>query len=359
MERDMSKARSETISFAVDPALRRSLVAKANAKGQTISELLREHHSGVAQVAGMNTGEYALHALRASFPFAPGHDESAALLRVVAESGTGDTGGLFPVEVVADLVKFVDSSRPAIVSAFAGNGPRAMPEKGRTFTRPKVTTFPTSGAQTEKAQLTSTQLITSANTLTKTTHGDVLNITEQDLDWSDESFFAGATEVLAEAYAIDTEATFTAAIAAQVTTNAVGCSDLTNLDAFAEAVAAAQLALIGSAGVPGDALYVGANQLANLTGATGQLAVPEMFPSVVYSPGFAHDFVAVAASRFMEAFETPKGLVLTTPDRMVNVGTADVLDLQAVPSTLERTLAYRGYFAANIYAEALCGIVAA
>jgi hypothetical protein len=301
--------------------------------------------------------ETAFHLMRSSFPLAPGASESEEwLLRAVADTGTTDTTGLLGTYVDGRFVAFIDARRPAMESANGGVGPLPMSAKGKTFTRPRVTSFPTSAAQTEKSQLSSTQLTTASDALTKTAHGSVLNLTEQDVDWGDESCLDGTKETLAEAYAIDTEATFTAAIEAKVTTNVVGGSvDVTSVDDFVGAVGAAQLAVAGTAGIPGDTVYVGINQLANATAMVGNVTFPELFPRIVYSPGFSDNFIAVGASRFLEVFEAVKGFVAQTGA----LGAATMYgDTPASPATLERALAFRGYLVTNAYAQALCGIVA-
>lgn len=315
----------------------------------------------------MTPGQYVATYLRAQGLHLPNaqpvsateREEAATLLRTVAETGTGDTAGILPTPIVGDLVKFVDANRPVIQSM----RPMPMPAQGKTFTRPRLTQSTQVGTQTEKSQLSSRQFTTTGDTVTKATHGGVLNLTEQDIDWSDPALLQIAVEDLAEQYAIDTETTAATAVAAGATTTVTGL-DVSAADAidWANALAAGAGSVYGTAKVLPDTLYasVAAWQfIAGLTDSTGRPLYPALAPMntsgtmdltsfagnpmglrLVVSPHFTGNFLAVAASTKLEQYEQDKGL-LQIP----------------VPSQLEVQVAYRGYFATNVYAQGLCALV--
>lgn len=308
----------------------------------------------------LTPGQYAQACYRAAVGTPSEREEAQILLRVVAETGTGDTAGILPTPIVGDLVKFVDASRPLISSM----RPLPMPDKGKTFSRPRLTQSSQSAVQTEKAQLNSRQLTTTGDTVTKTTHGTVLRLTEQDIDWSEPALLDIAYEDMAEQYAIDTEATAAAAIAAKITTNVVSF-DISTADAgdITPALAAAAVAAYASAKRLPDVILCAVNVwgfLAGLVDGDDRPLYPNLNPvnaagtlqltdfkgnpmglTLVVSPAFSDDFFAVGVSRFLEVYEQNKGFATIN-----------------VPSVLEQEVAYRGYFATNIYAQGLCGLTA-
>lgn len=313
-----------------------------------------------ARVAAMTPGEYASTVFRAKLGNSQEREEAETLLRVVAETGTADTAGILPTPIVGDLVKFVDANRYVI----AGMRELPMPAKGKVFSRPRLTQSTQSAVQTEKAQLQSRQLTTTGDTVTKTTHGTVLNLTEQDIDWSEPALLDIAYEDMAEQYAIDTEATAATAIAAAITTNVV-TFDITTADAAATAAALADAAVAtyGTAKKLPDTIYCAVNVwgfLAGLTDDDGRPLYPSLSPvnapgqldltsfegnpmglRLCVSPAFSDNFFAMGVSRFLEYYEQNKGFI------SVNV-----------PSVLEQQVAYRGYFATNVYAKGLTGLTA-
>lgn len=319
--------------------------------------------AGITHVAARGTkpmtpGEYACTVYRASFgETVAEREEATTLLRTVQETGTADTSGILPTPIIGDLVKFVDASRPLITAM----RPMPMPLKGKTFSRPRLTQSTQSEVQTEKSQLQSRQLTTTGDTVTKATHGTVLNLTEQDVDWSDPALLDIAYEDMAEQYAIDTETTAATAVTAAATTttpfdiSTAGAADLT------PALAAGAASVYNTAKRLPDVVLCAVNVwafLAGLMDADDRPLFPNLSPvnapgtldltsfggnpmglKLVVSPHFADNFFAVGASRLLEQYEINKGFVTIN-----------------VPSVLEQQVAYRGYFATNVYAQGLCSL---
>ena len=248
------------------------------------------------------------------------------------------------MSVVGEVVRFVDDSRP-MVSSFRR---LPLPTAGTQILRPKAIQRTTAAKQTEKAQLSSTQFQASGVTVPKAKYGTVLNITEQDLDWSTPDALQAMVEDMASSYTVDTEAATGTAVAAAITTNVVTSASFTDPSVLIPAIVGGITAVRGTCKRQPDALIVGGARLDNLTGLLDTTHRP-VFPNVaeegvlglavVYSNGVADDFMAVARGEYVETFEKDLGY-LTIP----------------VPSGLEVQVAYRGDFAVNVYAEALCAI---
>lgn len=339
--------RTETVSFAATVDEKKRLVSKADERGMTLSAYLGTlHRAGDARTpVGDAAGAYVHELLRSWFgesrAYNAPHTNLHALdtvMRALQHETTSDTGGLLPAAVIQDLTKFVDANRGAV------NASRQlpMPEKGAAFTFPRSTQATQVDVQASQGSLlASRKLLITDDSIAKGTFGGQLSVSEQEADWSSPALMQLATEDITEQYAIDTEGVTTAAIAAAITTNTVA-AELSDVEQVVDAVGQAQAALIASAKRPGDVLFIGSDMFATLTGAMGQLTFPELWPSIAYSAGFAHDFAAVACSRLVRTFEQDKGLII-----------------QTVPNTTEVLLAYRGYFAADVRPEGVCGIVAA
>lgn len=292
--------------------------------------------------------------------------DDAEMGRVVAHGISGD--GTAPVTIEGDLIKFVDANRYAV------NASRRLPMPANhapTFKRPRVTQRTTVGQQvTEGDVLSSQRLQLTGDTLTKLTRGGVLSLSEQEIDWTDPAMLGQAVVDLAQSYAIDTDTVLTAAIEAAVTEGTETVLSLTaTLAQFVAGVASSANAVYTSAKRLPDTLFVAPDRwayIASLVDTTGRPAFPiagagplnaaglnaggvatfsgmnVLGLNVVVDPNFSANVMIVAASSLVEFYEQDKGLL------SVNV-----------PSTLEIQYAYRGYVAANVYAQALNGIEAA
>ncbi len=285
---------------------------------------------------------------------------SDVLQRVVAHGVAAD--GTAPVTIEGDLVKFVDANRYAV------NAARRVPmpdNHAPTFKRPRVTQRTTVGQQvTEGDVLSSQRLQLTGDTVTKLTRGGVLSLSEQEIDWTDPQMLGLAIQDLAESYAIDTDTVLTAAIEAQADqASAVVLSLTAAPDVFLKAIADAAGVVYAAAKRLPDTLFVSVDRwsyLLSLVDTTGRplFLSGQQFNSigsggnassfsgsmniaglnVVVDPNFNTNVWCVAASSLVEFYEQDKGLL------SINV-----------PSTLEVQYAYRGYAAANVYPQAICG----
>jgi hypothetical protein len=281
--------------------------------------------------------------------------DAETLTRVVAHGVAAD--GTAPVTIEGDLIKFVDGNRYAVHAS------RQIPmpdNHAPTFKRPRVTQTTQVGTQAAEGDvLASRRLQTTGDTITKVTKGGVLSLSEQEIDWTDPAMLELAVQDLAEQYAVDTDALLCAAIEAKITTNSTDVALDAGPQDFIEATAAAAAAVYTASKKLPNTLYAGTNRWAYLLGLTDDDGRP-LFPTIgaqnasgsiagagsfggnvlgltlVVDPNFDPDTLVVAASSLVEFYEQNKGL----------------LSINA-PSTLEVQYAYRGYVAANVYAQGL------
>jgi len=283
------------------------------------------------------------------------------LSRVVAHGVAAD--GTAPVTIEGDLIKFVDSNRYAV------NAARRLPmpdNHAPTFKRPRTTQRTTVAQQVLEGDVLSSQrLQNTGDTVTKRTEGGVLSLSEQEIDWTDPAMLGLSIEDLAESYAIDTDTVLCAAIVAAVTeaTETIMVATPTAAQ-FITAIAASAAAVFTSARKLPDTLFASVDEWATLAGIVDTTGRP-LFPivgsqnvagvntqgiasftgfnvmglNVVVDPNFPAATLIAARASLVEFYEQNKGLL------SINV-----------PSTLEVQYAYRGYIAANVYAQALNGI---
>jgi HK97 family phage major capsid protein len=137
--------------------------------------------------------------------------------RVVADQKTSDTPGILPTPIVGQVVNLIDANRPLITSLGGTKALGAIP--GTTFTRPKITVHTLAGAQAgEKTQLPSQKMTIASVSFTKATYGGTVDISRQDMDWSQPSAWDVLVTDLANQYAIQVET----AVASDFATKATG-----------------------------------------------------------------------------------------------------------------------------------------
>jgi len=258
-----------------------------------------------------------------------------------------DLPGILPVPIVAPVYSNFIGNRP-VVDAI---GARAMPGGGKVFIRPKVTTHTTIGAQsTENSTLDDGTFVVDDLQVTKATYGGYVTLSEQAIDFTTPEVIGLLLDDMARIYANTTDNVAADALVAGATnTNAFG-NDATNPEQWAAFIStAAQDILSSSNGNLPTHLFVSPNMWGYLLGlvdtagrplfpslgpmnAYGDLAVTDIAGMafglrVVVDRNFATDTVIVGDASGFEIFEQQKGAISVD-----------------VPSTLSRTIAFRGYF---------------
>jgi len=263
-------------------------------------------------------------------------------MRAAAHQTTPDNPGLLPEQILGPVLQFVDQARPMINAL----GARQLPSG--SWSRPRITQHTQVGQQTaEKTELPSRKLIIGKIPVTAETWGGYVNVSRQNIDWTQPAVFDIVVNDLAAQYAIETENaaadTFAAAATAGPTLPA-GPSGEQVAAAVWTAVGQVYAAMQGVGGVliacspdmlgligplfapvnPQNAFGSGFNAANFGQGAMGAVAGI----SVVVSAGFATGTILVMSTAAAEVYE----------DR---IGSLQVIE----PSVLGVQVAYAGYAA--------------
>lgn len=263
-----------------------------------------------------------------------------------ATQDTGDSTGILPEPIVGPLYDGLAADR-RFVNAI---GPRQMPlGRGKTFTIPKVTQRPTVGTQTnENDTLSSQAMIVGEVSVTAITAGGYVDLSEQDVDFTDPSALTLVLEQLGKAYARHTETIATAALVAGVTEQDQ-IIDWTSADEVITAIFDSQNKIVGSTGYNPDHIFLSPDRykdLAVLQSTAGDFIFPSLNPMnafgslgaasldggaanlrLIVSPQFAAKTFIVGRADGIRLFENQKGAIR--------------VDL---PGTLTTRVAWRGYF---------------
>jgi HK97 family phage major capsid protein len=154
-----------------------------------------------------STGAYLTDYIAASTGSRDAMERLEVYTRAAAHQKTSDNLGVVPDPIVGDVVNFIDASRPAVNFL----GPRSLPSA--TWYRPKVTQRTTVAVQgtagapaDEKTELVSQKMTITRLTGTAVTYGGYVNVSRQDIDFSQPSMLDVVVTDLAAQYAVQTEA---------------------------------------------------------------------------------------------------------------------------------------------------------
>lgn len=262
---------------------------------------------------------------------------------------TTDIPGVLPLPIVQPTYNNFIGRRPVVDAC----GVKAMPQGGKVFIRPEVTTHTSVAVQSaENAALQSGTFVVTDNQVTKSTYGGYVTLSEQSIDWSTPEIIGLLLDDMGRIYANQTDNVAADALAAGATVT-VNFDDASYSDpaTWADWVyAAAQTILSGSNGNLPTHLFVDPlmwRRLGRLCSTTGTPLFPQVGPmnafgnltpgqdngyafglKVVVDRNFADNTLIAGDATGFEIFEQQKGAISID-----------------VPSTLSRTLAFRGYFA--------------
>jgi HK97 family phage major capsid protein len=166
-----------------------------------------------------SAGEWALDTYKSHLGDRQSTERLELYYRAAAHQKTPDNLGVVPDPIVGDVVNFIDAARP-LVSAL---GPRPLP--AATWHRPVVTQHTSVGKQgaagaaaDEKLELVSQKMTITRLTANAVTYGGYVNVSRQNIDFSQPSVMDIIINDLAAQYAIETEAATAEAIEASATT---------------------------------------------------------------------------------------------------------------------------------------------
>jgi HK97 family phage major capsid protein len=320
----------------------------------------RRADGGDRAVTYRTAGEFIVDLLRARGMGDRGATPDPAAVQRIAQSRalvdqtTGDTPGILPTPIVGSVVNLIDSNRP-LISSLGGALPLGN-IKGTTFTRPKITTHTLVGKQTaEKTVLASQAMKIDPVPFAKETYGGTVDISRQDIDWTDPSAWDILVKDLADVYAIQTETVIAAAFkTAGIGTPVVVAGD--TLQEWADALYAAAAASYGASKRMPDRIWCSLDVWAAL-GSMVDVARLVLPPTA----GDESAGSSTLASFRGDVIGLPRIVVPTFPSGTCIIGPSslyevyeEVIGLLSViePSILGVTVAYGGYVAYGTLAAA-------
>ena len=260
-----------------------------------------------------------------------------------------DIPGILPLPIVQPTYNNFIGRRPVIDAI----GAKAMPQGGKIFIRPEVTTHTSIGVQSsENTALTAGQFVVTDRQVTKGTYGGYVTLSEQSIDWSTPEVISLVLDDMARIYAnaTDNVAADNLKTGATVTQNFAAASAADPSYWTSWVSTAAQTILSSSNGNLPTHLFVSPDwwgTLMSLSDTADRPLFPQVGPMnafgdlgptqyegmafglrVVPDRNFAADTVIIGDASGYELFEQAKGAISID-----------------VPSTMSRTLAFRGYFA--------------
>lgn len=288
-----------------------------------------------ADAEDMTAGEFLVNAFKvqAGQMSKEEHVERAAKY-FRADQVTTDTAGIIPAPILGGVIELFDSSRPVFNSFMQ----RPMPQGGKTFTRPEVTQHVVTADQaTELTEVGSQKMTIIGNTVTKFTEAGYLDISQQDVDWTDPSALELVVQDFVKAYNKRME-TRASAYLASLTNASVGW-DVSTIAAAVDTFVDAFAAVDASAEEAADTIWLDKTTwatLAKLTNTTtdesaltlinNALSTYGVQPRWVVGRRFSGTVRVVGSSRLIEAYEQRNGLLRV-----------------AQPDVLGQRLAYYGY----------------
>jgi len=262
---------------------------------------------------------------------------------------TTDTPGILPLPIVQPVYNNFRGNRPVIDAI----GARALPGGGSTFIRPKVTTHTSIAQQsTQNTTIEDGTLVVDDITVQKLSFAGYVTLSEQVIDWTQPEVIGVVLDDMARIYANTTDNYAADTLVSGSTETVAFGNDATNPAQWAEFVStAAQDILTNSNGNLPTHLFVSPNMwgyLLGLVDTAGRPLFPQLGPMnaygdltvteamgmafglrVVVDRNFATDTVIVGNAEGFEVYEQQKGAIAVD-----------------VPSTLSRTIAFRGYLSA-------------
>lgn len=276
-------------------------------------------------------------------------DMSNALRAAAPDVVTTDTPGILPTPIVSPVYNNFIGRRPVVDAV----GVRALPGGGKVFIRPEVTTHVSIGSSIGEQSPTAGTMVVFNNQVTKQIFGGYVNVSEADIDWSDPAILSVILDDMGRIYAnaTDNYAADTLVSGATVT-QAFTAASISDPAYWVSWVAEAAATILSSSNgnLPGH-LFVSADvwqDLIALSDTADRPLFPQVGPmnaygnlgvnqyggnafglSVVVDRNFASNTLIVGDATGYELYEQQKGAISIDS-----------------PSTLSRTIAFRGYFAA-------------
>ena len=284
----------------------------------------------------------------ASIAGGPALDEMHNRLRAAAPNiTTSDTVGLLPEILVQPVYDNFLGTRKTIESI----GSRAIPAAGSHFRLPYVSTQPSIAIQSsQNATLQASTLGVSYFTVEKKTYGSYQTLSEQDIDWSSPEVVGILLSSLSKVYAYETDNAVADAFLAAVTQTAVLTDPTSPSEWVSDITDAAVTIMNASNGNMPDTLWLSPNMygyLNKLVDTTGRPLLAGMSPMNSFGTTSAATFAGEAFGMKVvvdRAFAADTVIVGDPSGYFVGEAIKGAIAID-VPSTLSRTIAFRGYLA--------------
>jgi HK97 family phage major capsid protein len=301
----------------------------------------------VGEVEYRSAGHWALDTYKGHLGDREANERLETYYRAADHQKTTDNLGVIPDPIVGGLVNFIDNARP-LVSLLG-----VQPLNNATWYRPRVTQHTAVGAQgaagaaaDEKAELTSQKMVITRLTGQAKTYGGYVNVSRQNIDFSQPGILDAVINDLASQYAIQTEAATAAAINSTATA-AVGYGASPTTATISAAIwSATATAYNVTKGQGGVVLVIAPDRLATFgplfAPVNPQNAQSEGFRAGAFNQGLMGNISGVPV--YMSAgLASGKSFLLSTACIEVfeqRIGTLQVTE----PSVLGVQVAYAGYF---------------
>lgn len=274
---------------------------------------------------------------------------SAALRAAAPDVITTDTPGILPTPIVGPVYNNFIGRRP-VVDAI---GVKAMPGGGKVFIRPEVTTHTSMAIQSaENASLQSGTFVVFNNQVTKQAYGGFVTISEQDLDWTDPNVLSLILDDMGRIYANQTDDVAADALRAGTTTTVnMAAANVGDPSVWAATIAsAATTILTASNGNLPTHLFVAPGIWQDLLALSDDSKRP-LFPQIGPMNAFGNLTVGNDVGNAFglqvvvdRNFESATCIVGCAPGFEIFEQQKGAISIDN-PSTISRTIAWRGYFA--------------
>ena len=278
--------------------------------------------------------------------------EFNARLRAAApDVVTTDIPGVLPLPIVQPIYNNFRGLRPVIDAI----GVRQLPQSGKVFIRPVVTTHTSMASATENTAIQAGTFVVDDVQITKGIYGGYVEISEASMDWSSPEVLGAMLDDMGRIYANTVDNVAADALEAGTTnTNNFTAADIAKPEVWVAWVyQAASDILTGSNGNLPSHLFLAPNRwasLGNLSDDSGRPLFPNIGPMNALGQLAPGDSAGNAFGlQVVVDRNLPSGtMIIGDPTGFENWEQMKGAISIDNPSTLSRTIAFRGYFASKM-----------
>ena len=321
------------------------VAARAKALDAALSTARRKGELG--EVEYRSAGGYIVDLIQAANGSREAQEKIEVFHRAAAHQKTADNLGVIPDPIVGEVINFIDSARPLVTVV----GPQSLPSN--TWHRPVVTQSTSVDVQgaagaagDEKSELVSQKMTITRLSANAVTYGGYVNVSRQNIDFTNGQVMDIIVRDLAAQYAIQTEAALGTELDASTAT-AVGYGASPDADSIRTALWSAAEDIYGAVagqgrvvlGLAPDRLPVFGPLFAPISGVTAE---GEGMSAGNFQSGLVGSIAGIPA--YMSAGIKATGAFLFSTAAIEvfeqRIGTLQVTE----PSVLGVQVAYAGYF---------------